>query len=178
MAESELKIPKDRVGALIGPDGKVKREIEEKTGTKIEVDSEGGEITITSESDDFMPVHLSQNIVKAIGRGFSPENAMLLIVDDTYLEIIDLRDYVGKSEKAIEQKKGRIIGKGGKAREEIEKAASAKISVYGRTIGIIGTMDSISKAKRAIEMLIEGASHTAVYNFLSKKKGYSEGFEL
>ncbi len=178
MAESELKIPKDRVGAIIGPRGEVKKKIEEKTGTRIEVGSENGETTISSESDDFMPVHLAESIVKAIGRGFSPENAILLAADNIYLEIIDLRDYVGKSDKAIEQKKGRIIGKGGQAREEIEKETSAKISVYGRTVGIIGSMDAVEKAKAAIEMLIAGASHTTVFNFLAKKKDYSKGFEL
>ena len=41
-----VRIPKERVGILIGPEGKVKQYIEEKLQVKLDVDSEGN-VTIT-----------------------------------------------------------------------------------------------------------------------------------
>ena len=41
-----VKIPKERVGILIGPEGKVKQYIEEKLQVKLDVDTEGS-VTLT-----------------------------------------------------------------------------------------------------------------------------------
>ena len=41
-----VKIPKERVGILIGPEGKVKQEIETKLNVKVDIDKEGS-VTIT-----------------------------------------------------------------------------------------------------------------------------------
>ena len=38
-----IKIPRERIGALIGKSGKVKQDIEKKCGVAIEVDSESGD---------------------------------------------------------------------------------------------------------------------------------------
>jgi len=65
---------------------------------------------------------------------------------------------------------GRIIGKEGKSRRVIEDLTDAHLSVYGYTIGIIGRIDELQAARRAIEMLLEGASHPSVYRFLEKEK--------
>ena len=40
----ELKIPKDRIAVLIGKNGEVKREIEELTESRIEIDSKEGDV--------------------------------------------------------------------------------------------------------------------------------------
>ena len=39
--ETFVKIPKERVGILIGPEGKVKQEIETKLNVKLDIDKEG-----------------------------------------------------------------------------------------------------------------------------------------
>ena len=44
-----VKIPKERVGILIGPEGKVKQYIEEKLQVKLEIDTEGSVTIILSE---------------------------------------------------------------------------------------------------------------------------------
>ncbi|UCC28601.1 MAG: RNA-processing protein, partial [Candidatus Bathyarchaeota archaeon] len=38
-ASTFIRIPRDRVGALIGPDGRVKANIEKKLNVKLEIDS-------------------------------------------------------------------------------------------------------------------------------------------
>ena len=45
------------------------------------------------------------------------------------------------------------------------------ISVSGHTVSVIGTFESVSIAKDALEKLIEGRQHGTVYKFLRKKRG-------
>ena len=45
-----VKIPKERIGVLIGKGGKVKQQIEERCGVKIEIDSETGDTMIIGNS--------------------------------------------------------------------------------------------------------------------------------
>lgn len=163
----ELKIPEERVAVLIGEEGKVKKEIEAQTKTKLKVGKEG-EVTITGE--DALLLYTSREIVKAIGRGFNPEIAFLLLKTNYGLEIIDLRDFAGKNQNARLRLKGRVIGQGGKARKELEKLTETNISVYGKTIAIIGETAQTTLARQAVEMLLRGAMHRTVYHFLERKK--------
>ncbi|AET65704.1 KH domain-containing protein [Methanothrix harundinacea] len=163
-----IKIPADRIGALVGPSGSVKSMFEEKTGATIDIDSENGAVEITPGEDPIMAMRLAE-VVRAIGRGFSPERALPILEDELLmLDVIDLsRAFNTKSDMA--RVKGRIIGKDGRTREIAEKLTGAGISVYGKTIGIIGNPDQIRVARTAIEMLIDGAPHGAVYGYLEKK---------
>ena len=167
-----LKIPQNRVGALIGKNGEVKKSIEKLTGTIIDIDSEDGTVYITPREDmeDPLGVWNANHIVKAIARGFNPEIAMKLIHDDIYLEIIKLPLYVGKSKKALARYKGRIIGKNGKTRELITELAEVDMAVYGKTVSLIGEMENVLVAKEAIEMILNGSRHKSVYAFLENKK--------
>ncbi|HJJ50507.1 MAG TPA: RNA-processing protein, partial [Methanocorpusculum sp.] len=64
----------------------------------------------------------------------------------------------------------RIIGREGKAREQIENMTGALVSVYGKTVGIIGMPDQMNDAHTAVTMLINGSDHNTVFNFLDRKK--------
>jgi ribosomal RNA assembly protein len=163
-----LKVPQERIAVLIGKNGETKKEIEKLTETKIEINSKTGEIDIKGKNP--INFYISLNIIKAIARGFSPQHAFLLKNEDYFLEIIDLKEVIGKNEKAIQQKKGRVIGTKGKTRKEIEEKTDSFISVYGKTIGIIGKPEGIEKARAVIEMLLEGASHSTAESFLYKKE--------
>ncbi len=171
-----LKAPLERIAVLIGPKGQTKREIEKKCKVKVAIDSESGEVEITAKEDG-LGAHKAANIAKAISRGFSPERALLLLNDEYYVEFLELSDLIGKSPKAQRQKKARVIGADGKARKEIEERTNAFISVYGKTIGIIGKQEEIERAKEAIEMLLEGASHETVFDRLKKEVGIRK-FEI
>ena len=73
----EIKIPKQRIAVLIGKAGSVKKKLEEDTNTKISVDSEEGEVFVKGE--DAISLYNTNQIITAIGRGFNPEIAELLI---------------------------------------------------------------------------------------------------
>ncbi len=168
-----VKIPKNRVGALIGPNASNKELVEKKLGVQLAVDSESGDVAITIPPETLDPSVLfrAKEVVSAIGRGFSPEKARRLLDDEeTALVIVDMRDFVGKSESDIKRLSGRIIGREGKTRRLIEELTDAYVSVYGHTVGIIGAAEEAEIARQAIEMFIRGRLHTSVYRFLHAKR--------
>jgi len=172
-ASAFVKIPQDRVGVLIGPEGQVKASIEKKLSVELQVESETGGVTITLVPTASDPTILfrAKEVVTAIGRGFSPERAFRLLHDDeAFLEIIDLRETVGRSQSDIKRLKGRVIGKNGKTRGLIEELTETSLSVYGHTISIIGNIDQTEVAREAIHMLIRGSQHSTVYRFLHRKR--------
>jgi len=164
----EIRIPKERVAVLIGLKGKVKKDIEEATHSRLDIDSNEGDVTIFG--DDSLGMYSAREVIKAVGRGFNPEIAMLLLHQDYTLELLNLPDYLGKSKAKMIRIKGRVIGEGGRARHLIEEHTETSISVYGKTIAIIGKVENASVAKKAIEDLLSGAPHSAVYRWLEKKR--------
>ena len=167
-----LKIPPNRIGALIGNKGDVKKSIEKATETILDIDSEDGTVYITPQENmsDPLGVWNANHIVKAVARGFNPEVALKLVDDDIYLEVIKLPLYIGKSKNALSRYKGRIIGQNGKTREIIMDMAEVQMAIYGKTVSLIGEMDNIMIAKEAIEMILKGSRHKSVYSFLERKK--------
>ncbi|HET6779740.1 MAG TPA: KH domain-containing protein [Nitrososphaera sp.] len=167
-----IKIPKERIGALIGKGGRVKQQIEKRCGVKIEIDSETGDTTIMgNKSADHLEAFRAVEAITAISRGFSPERAYRLFDDDELIfQQIDLHDYTGKSPNALERIKGRVIGEGGKARRMIEELSGAYISVYGHTVCLIGNFREVKLATDAIAMLSKGSMHKTVYNMLQGAK--------
>lgn len=168
-----VKIPRERIGVLIGANGSVKDYIQRKLPILLDISSETGDITITlrEEAEDPSILFKAKDVVLAIGRGFSPERAFkLLESDDVALDIIDLRDYLGKSESELRRIRGRIIGRDGKTRQIIEEMSGALISVYGHTVAIIGDFEQINMAREAVLMLIKGSEHSTVYRFLQRRR--------
>ena len=169
-------IPKDRIGVLVGPKGAVKTRIQEKLFVELTVDSESGNVDIALRPDAPDPSNAlrAKDIVQAIGRGFSPDRAFNLLIEDFTLGIIDLHEFFGKNEAEIRRVDGRIIGREGKTRRIIEQLTGAQLSVSGHTVSMIGTYDAVSIAKDALEKLISGRQHGTVYKFLRKKRSQTK----
>ncbi|VVB80871.1 Polyribonucleotide nucleotidyltransferase [uncultured archaeon] len=163
----DLRIPKERVAVLIGKKGEVKRTIEHETKTKVQINSEEGTVSLTGE--DALLLYLAREIVRAIGRGFNPDIALLLLKQDYAFELIAIQDYV-KTENDLERLRGRVIGEGGKSRRTIEELTQTNICVFGKTAGIIGPAENISDARRAIESLLAGSPHAHVYKWLERRR--------
>ncbi|MDR3102270.1 MAG: KH domain-containing protein [Methanocalculaceae archaeon] len=165
----EVKIPNDRIGVIIGKHGNTRKHLEKLLGVTLEIDSRDGLVSIETEEDALAEIR-SMEIIKAIGRGFSPGRAQRLLEDDEMiLDLIDISDDADTPQK-MSRVRGRIIGRDGKAREQIENMTGTYISVYGKTIGIIGLPDQVNDAHTAVLMLIRGSDHSNVFNFLDRKK--------
>jgi len=165
--EKLIRIPNDRIAVLIGKSGNVKSQIEKLCHVSLDIDGDTGEVLIKSQGDveNFSPFK-AMEIVTAIGRGFSPENALTLLKGENALHVIDLREFAGKSSANVERIKGRIIGEGGRARRNMENLSSTHISVYGRTVSIIGDSRKLRIAVDAISAISSGSLHGSVYSKL------------
>ena len=164
---NELKIPKERVAILIGKKGETKKNLEDLTKTKIIVDSKEGDIFASGK--DALSLFDVIEVIKAIGRGFNPDIAFLVLKHDYIFELINMNDFAKTKNDAI-RLKGRVIGSEGKSRNAIEELTETNISVYGKTIGIIGLQENVASAKKAIESLLSGSPHSNVYRFLERNK--------
>jgi ribosomal RNA assembly protein len=163
----EIRIPKARIAVLIGTKGEIKKRIEEETHTKLSVDSAEGEVIVTGT--DVVTSYIVKDIVKAIGRGFNPDIALLLLKPDYAFELIEMHE-LAKHKNQLQRVKGRIIGKAGRTRQTIEETMDVKMSVFGKTIGIVGQVERVMAAKQAVQMLLDGSPHSNVYRWLEKKK--------
>ena len=162
-----VKVPLSRIGALIGPKGETKKKIENLSGWEIKFDYNEGLIEIISKNTDDPLKNLQLiSTAKAIGRGFTPDKAMQLLEMDAYLEIVDIRDYVGRSKKRLSIIRGRVIGKGGKTRKIIEDMTGADLAIQGHTVSVISDLEGLEAAKVAISMVLAGSEHGAVYKYL------------
>jgi ribosomal RNA assembly protein len=166
-----MKIPLERVGALVGVKGGTKAELEKGTGTRITIDGKSGEVLIEAPvgCPDPSEILRARDIVTAVGRGFSPLKASRLFSDGQLLEVIDLKQVIGDSQNKLTRLKGRVIGENGKTWKLIEQLASVSLSVYGHTIALIGDYEEMRVAKEAVEMLLRGCMHGTVYKYLNKE---------
>ena len=165
------RIPEDRIGVLIGPGGRTKREVRTRTGTEIEIDADDGEVRIAGPDAEPLRAIKARDIVVAIGRGFSPDRAFRLLKENAYLEVIDIKFATGKREKdALRRIRARAIGTHGRARSRIEELSGCSMSVYGSTIALIGEEEQLERASRAVELLLKGSEHSTVFHFLARAR--------
>ena len=167
-----IRIPQDRIGVVIGPSGETRKMLSERSGLPIFVDSEANEVSFDDKvkgADPLMVLKM-RDVIRALGRGFSPEHAMRLFSDDVYFELMDIHEYTGKNKGRVRQVTARIVGSEGKTRRIIEEQTHCDLAIYGHTVGIIGELEDLGTATRAIDMLLSGAEHASVYSFLENQR--------
>ena len=164
---AELKIPRDRVAILIGKEGSVKKRISDLTQTRLEIDSKEGDVTIYGE--DGLRIFEAREVIRAVGRGFNPDVALKLLDPEYLFDILKISDYATTKNSEI-RLKGRLIGTNGKTRNLIETLSESNVSVYGKTVSIVGKLESVNIAKRAVIMILNGSPHSTVYHWLEKNR--------
>jgi ribosomal RNA assembly protein len=154
MIES-VNVPKDRINVI--KDEKAKRGVENSVNVKLSFD----ENTVVIEGEG-LDLFTAKNVIKAIGRGFAPDKAFRLLDEEQVLEVIE----IGEETNKLKIIKSRLIGTKGKTRRMIEEFSGASLSVYGKTVSIIGKYEQLNIAKEAVKMIILGSKHAKVYKFL------------
>ena len=162
-----VSIPEERMKIL-----RANKKLIDRLESLVDVKIRLGE-DVEIDSDDSLLVMCVKRVIKAFGRGFNFEDALLLLDDEYLLEIVDIKQFVGKSRSRMAELRGRVIGANGKTKNIIERLTDVKISVYGKTVGIIGRWASVQNAREAIEMILQGRKHGSVYRFLEQKTAAS-----
>lgn len=178
-----VRVSKDRIGSIVGKNGKVKTEIESKCKVYLDIDGETGDVSIRLKDKNSLlqsGIFKASEIILAISKGFAPQRAFRLMSDECILQLVDLREYSGKSLNSLDRIKSRLIGQNGKFRRNLENFSGCDISIYGHFAGFIGTFDENSLALNAILMICKGSSHKSVYHMLEehKRKKKLERLEL
>lgn len=151
-----LLVPRDRINVI--KDEKVVKKLE--VSIKIKLSFDENSVIIEGEGLELLQ---AKSIVKAIGRGFSPEKAFRLLSEEENLEIIELSEF---NDKKIKILKARLIGTKGKTRKLVENFSGCSVSVYGKTVSMIGKYDQMNVCREALKMIIRGSKHSKVYSFL------------
>ncbi len=157
-----VSIPEDRIKRL-RRNRKMIAKFENLSNVKLSLNKQ-----VSLECEDPIKMMKAKSIIKAFGRGFTLEDSLYLLDDKYTLCVINIKDYSKGSSSRLKELKGRVIGRKGKSKRIIEKHTNAKISVYGKTVGIIGTWSSVELAKEAVCMLLEGRKHGTVFTFLKE----------
>jgi len=155
-----VKIPEERM-KLLKADPRIQKKLKDMCDCDFRFLDD-----VEIESDDSLKIFRVKEVVKAFGRGFYIDDALALLDENFYLEIIEIES---KSKDRIAVLKGRVIGREGGTKKIIEKISSAKLSIYGKTISIIGRWNEVQIAKEAIDLILSGSKHSTVYRFLKEK---------
>jgi len=160
-----LNYSKEGIANIIGKKGKKKKDIEKFLKVKLKV--EEGKITIDKTKCKLNDFEL-ENIFDALAMGFSVKEVLLLKDPNYIFERINLKARLRPTRRRII--KARIIGKAGKIKRLLEEITNCYMKIFGNYIGIIGEAENVAIAKRAIEMLIQGRSHTSMQKWLEHAK--------
>ena len=167
-----VRVPEDRLGAIIGVGGETRRAIADRTGASLEIETAEETVRLAApDASDPTGLLKARDIVTAIGRGFAPGRAFRLLREDSYLAVIDIKTTTGKRTKeALRRIRARVIGVRGRARERIEELSGCSVSVQGGTVALNGDEKQLLRATRAVQLLLRGSEHTTVFRMLAHER--------
>ena len=173
LMEHLTRIPKDRIAVLIGKRGATRKMIEEACGADLEIDSKTGDVSAiwkVTEVDLIKRMKIP-DVINAIGRGLAPKRAIQLIKDEMFLQMYDIRKWVGRQPNQTRRMRSRLIGTNGRIRTLIEELTGTEMAIYGSTIIVIGDQEGLDLAKPAIEGILKGSEHgTVLYGLEQDRK--------
>jgi ribosomal RNA assembly protein len=140
-----------------------KNKLESELNVKIE--NKGKLVFVSGEAPD---EYLAIKVLESINLGFSISRALLLKNEEILLRIIPLKNITRR--KNLHDIKARIIGTNGKAVKTLNELTDCAISICDNKIGIIGNIEDIDEAYRAVTSLVQGSKHGNVYSKLEKEK--------
>lgn len=158
-----VNVPDDRMNLL---KTKLKDKLEYETGAKISIDEKIK--TVNVNHDDSVKELDVKRVIEAISMGFNLSIALQLFKRTPYrFEKINIRNQT-RNRKEFNRQKGRIIGKNGRTKELISELTETNIIINKDSVGILGTLDDVLKARKSIYQIIEGTPHSRVYNDLEQ----------
>ncbi|KAI5192244.1 RNA-binding protein PNO1 [Nematocida minor] len=122
-------------------------------------------IDIRTCKETLTPVAIqrAEEFITAVTLGFSPEDALSILRDDTlYVNCFSLEDVRIIKNSHIGRAIGRIAGRKGKIKNNLEIISHTRIVVEDKSIRVLGTAENIALARTAISKLIMGSQPAKV----------------
>lgn len=146
-----------------------KKKLENKLKVKINIIHHNIEI-----KGDEPNIYIGEKVLEAIDKNFSVNIALLLLKEEYVLEDIPIKNITKR--KDLSRIKARIIGTKGETLKILSELSDCHITLHNNTVSIIGQVEKIKEATRAIENLIRGSKQTNVYKYLERRE-QEEGME-
>eukprot|EP00477_Mikrocytos_mackini_P000680 GAHX01000728.1.p1 GENE.GAHX01000728.1~~GAHX01000728.1.p1 ORF type:complete len:184 (+),score=28.52 GAHX01000728.1:35-586(+) len=110
----------------------------------------------------------SQEYIRAVLYGFTVENALFLLKNQsTSLVEFNIDDCKKYNQSSKSRAVGRLIGRKGVTKRNIEKNLSVRICIRGADFYLIGTSTNLDLAKSFITKLIKGSSQSSIHSKMS-----------
>ncbi len=168
-----VNVPDDRMNLL---KTQMKDKLEYETGAEISIDEQIKTVNV-NHTDSIKELDVKK-VIEAISMGFKLSIALQLFrKPPAQFEKINIRDLT-RNQKEFRRQKGRIIGKDGRTKEVISELTDTNIVVNKDSVGIVGSLNDVMKARDAILQLIDGSPHALVYNKLEEYKASKSNKKL
>lgn len=146
----------------------MKEKLEYETGADIFIDEKIKTVNI-NHSNSIKELDVKK-VIEAINMGYNLSIALELFKKPpSKFEKINIKNLT-RNDKEFNRQKGRVIGKCGRTKELISELTDTYVVVNKDSVGIIGSLNDVIKAREAVLLLIEGAPHSRVYAKLEKYK--------
>lgn len=144
---------------------KIKREQRKiKSKLKVELKIAGDLVEITGEEiNEF----IAEKVIKAVDFGFDTAEALLLKNEDFVLNFINIKDHTRR--KNLEDIRGRIVGRSGKAKRTIEEITGSVLVLHDNTVGVIASSEHAEQTMQGIVSIIQGSKHGNVFSYLERQ---------
>ncbi len=164
----QILIPTKRAELL--HDKKLLGAAQKRLSCKMEIRN-GNELVIEG---DALNEYNARVVMQAFARGFELDIACKLLSDDYFFESVDMKELF-KNEGQIKRIKARVIGSDGKTKNYVQQVSGAQVAIYGDTVSFIGSVEEIKIARAAMDILLEGGTHSKAYAVMEKAKRKMRG---
>lgn len=125
------------------------------------------ELRTCEETEDHTFLERSISFIQAILDGFKVEDATAIMkFRDVFTDSFELNEIRKLKSSHLSRALGRIIGRDGRTKQNIETLSKCKFIVVNQRIVFLGCDENIKIAKDAVGRLVQGSEPTSVFNKL------------
>lgn len=154
--------------------GKNKKKLENVLSINLEI-KKSGTITIKSINKDFFSEYIASKVLEAISFGFNLQTALQLKDTEYDFKKLNIKFYSRASQQ--ERARARLIGKKGKTKTTIENLTDCDIILTNNTVAILGKVNNVKVATKAVESLLRGSKQANIYKYLEKNRSRLKALE-
>ena len=139
-------------------------------GLKVTLDKERGLAILEAETQAAVPLlQRYKDAMSLLSFGAPMQLAEKVLGDESVLLQMDLEDPIQPTSN-LKRTFARLIGKNGSVKQRIESATNTSIFIKEPKVLVLGSFESVEKAREAITRIVKGQPIPAVYRYLASLK--------